>query len=330
VFSGKNCDASEFDGPDGDPLTTGGINIFLREPLSGTMNTTEATVFRRPTVYTNPSQAALSVLGLSQESNVGSNNPLAGQTGTCLNGAGSRYRAIGTGEEVNSVLNSNSKFTTKQDGIGYTFFSYGNVKAIASNPLYGYITLNGVDPIFASYGPQLSTGVGFDPGQPATAANPGMLPGAANLPAACGTAGSYPCAENVIWKGGLSFPNVRNGSYSAWSILRLVSNGTGLTNSNALVKASQQYVVTTTPDYVPFTKTVAGGITDPGLLILRSHYQQKDGAIPADLLGGAPVNHGTTEAGGDMGGQILPCATTTTCSSTTQNVQGPQGFQVRP
>jgi hypothetical protein len=45
AFSGTNCDASAFG------LPAGGIGIFLREPLSGTYNTTEATVMRHPTVY---------------------------------------------------------------------------------------------------------------------------------------------------------------------------------------------------------------------------------------------------------------------------------------
>jgi hypothetical protein len=44
AFSGKNCDASAFG------LTAGGIGLYLREPLSGTYNTTEATVMRKPTI----------------------------------------------------------------------------------------------------------------------------------------------------------------------------------------------------------------------------------------------------------------------------------------
>jgi hypothetical protein len=307
VFSGTLCDASALGQP------SGSIGIFLREPLSGTMNTTEATVFRHPTTYPG------SVLGLSQEMNVGTSNPLS--NGGCSAGSGGKYRGIGTGEEVKWVLNSGHNIGT--DGIGYTFFSYGNISSIANNPAYGYITLNNVDPIFASYGPQTSTGAGFDPGQPATA---GTLPAAANLPAACGAA--FPCAENQIWAGGLSFPNLRNGTYPSYSVVRLVSNGTGLTNAKALVKNSQAFVVTNVPDYVPFLKTVAGGITDPGLLIVRSHYQQYDGS--GALLGAAPVNSGTAEAGGDMGGVILSCATAAACSKTTQEVQGNQGLQVRP
>jgi hypothetical protein len=311
VFSGTNCDASAFG------LPAGGIGIFLREPLSGTFNTAEATVFRHPTVYGGVGPST--VLGLSQESNVGLNNPLAAQSGTCLNGAGAKYRAIGTGEEVKSVQNSVKNLD--MDGIGYTFFSYGNVGSIANNPSYGYITLNNVDPIFASYGPQSSTGAGYDPGQPATA---GTLPAAANLPCS----GAFPCPENQIWAGGLSFPNLRNGTYPAWSIVRLVSNGTPLKSAEALVKASQGFVVTSVPDYVPATATTAGGIKDPGLLLVRSHYQQYDGADT--LLGVAPVNSGTKEAGGDMGGVILTCPTSKTCPTTTQQVQGNQGLQVRP
>jgi len=311
VFSGTNCDASAFG------LAAGGIAVFLREPLSGTYNTTESNVMRHPTVYGGAGPST--ILGVSMETGVGSNNPLVALG--CANGDGSRSRAIGTGEEVKSVLNSGKNLGS--DGIGYAFFSYGNVSSIANNPAYGYLTLNNIDPIFASYGPQSSTGAGFDPGQPATA---GTIPGAANLPASCGAA--FPCPENEIWAGGLSFPNVRNGTYPAWSLERLVSNGTGLTAAKALIKDSQAFVVTSVPDYIPALKTTAGGITDPGLLIVRSHYQQYDGADT--LLGAAPVNSGTTEAGGDMGGWIVSCATAATCSKTTQQVQGTQGLQVRP
>jgi hypothetical protein len=134
--------------------------------------------------------------------------------------------------------------------------------------------LNNIDPIFATYGPQKSTGVGYDPGQPATA---GVLPAAANLPATC--SGTFPCAENQIWQDGLSFPNLRNGTYPAWSLLRVVSNGTPLKNAEALVKASQQVVVTSVPDYVPFVKTVAGSVADQGLLYLPF-------ALPAIRRGG--------------------------------------------
>ncbi|MGB8010976.1 MAG: hypothetical protein WCF68_05140 [Terriglobales bacterium] len=313
AFSGANCDASAFG------LPAGAINIFLNEAISGQGNVAEATVFRHPTVYTGTGTGA--VLGLSQESNVGANNPLAGQAGTCVSGLGARYRAIGSSEETKAVQNSAAKFGGT-DGIGYGIFSYGNFSSIANNNNYGYITLNNVDPIFASYGPQSSTGLGYDPGQPATA---GTLPAAANLPASCG---AFPCPESQIWAGGLSFPNLRNGTYPAWSVLRLVSDGTNLTNAKALAKAAQEFAVSSVPDFVPFVKTAVTGLpTDPGLLLVRSHYQQYDGA--GNLIGATPVNSGTGEAGGDLGGLVLSCPTATTCTKTAQQVQGNQGLQVR-
>lgn len=295
AFSGANCDASAFG------LPAGAINIFLREPLSGTMNTTEATVFRRPTVYPNP------VLGLSQELRVGNNNPLKNQAGTCAAGLGARYRGIGSGEVVKGVLHSGdgTQVPTVSDGIAYTFFSYGNISSLASNPNYGYITLNGVDPIFASYGS------GIDPAQPAVA---GSLPGVANLPAAC--SGSFPCSEHLMWANGFSFPNVRNGTYRAWSLLRLVATGTASTNAVALVTATQKGVVNIVPDYVP-AKVVAG-TTDLGIKFLRSHYQQKDGS--GILLGPAPINE-PVEKGGDMGGAIIPTTAGVTTETQTKLIQ---------
>ncbi len=345
VFSGTNCDASAFSGSNGAALPTGGINIFLREPTSGTMNTTEATLFRGPTVSPN-NGTATAPLGLSQETNVYNtttltlNNPLAGQNGTCNgNAASARYRGLSTSDVVNSgVQNSNNgsiahPFPNLQDGIAYTFFGFGNVAGLNDSPNFGYITINGVDPIFATYNSTSSRG--FDPAQPPS----GELPGQPDLelPAlACvgGTGQGYPCAENQIWAGGLSFPNVRNGSYPAWSLLRAIAltSGGQLTALKALVLNSQKNVVSTVPDYIPYaavtcprasTSTpwfvcpVGGGtdgVKDPGLLVLRAHYLQTDG-------GGTAINTGTvenftktgsggyTEAGGDMGGEVFVCPT---------------------
>ena len=72
VFSGTNCNASAFG------LPAAAINIFINEGISGQGNVAEATVFRHPTVYTGSNSG--SVLGLSQEANVGADNPLAGQS----------------------------------------------------------------------------------------------------------------------------------------------------------------------------------------------------------------------------------------------------------
>jgi hypothetical protein len=275
AFGGSLCDASAFGAP------SSPIQVYLREPVSGTMNTTEYTVFR----YPNDS-------GTSQETGVAAQNPLSQSCGS----GGKRYRSIGTGEEVKFVLNSSTNYGT--DGIGYTFFSYGNVSTIANSANYGYLTLNGVDGIFHKYGTTI------DPGQPSIA---GALPASANLPATCaGGAGNFPCAESKIWSGNLSFPNLRNGSYRAWSVLRLVSNGAALAATNLLVTGAQKYAVNTTPDFVPALKVAA---TDPGLPLLRSHYTQE---------GIAPVNLAATgDKGGDAGGCILTTSGIVTTSDTT-------------
>lgn len=312
AFSGALCDAQAFN------LPAAGIQVYLREPLSGTMNTTEASVFRRPTV-----PASQGVLGASQETGVNGANPLTGTSVPCPDvandGVGGRWRGIGTGEVVKSVLNSVAKHGT--DGITYSFFSYGNIGSLANNASYGYATLNGSDPIFASY----SNGTtAYDPGQPAIGTS-GVLPAAANLPASC--SGAFPCPETSIWAGGLSFPNVRSGTYRAWSLLRIVSTGTALTNAEKVIESSQSFVVTSVPDYIPATAvkvTINGkSFTDPGVALIRSHYQQTDGN--GNPLGPKPVNAGKTEAGGDMGG----CIETST-NVGLQLIQGnPSGCVVR-
>lgn len=317
VLSGKNCDAGAFG-----TAFSGAINIFLRDPLSGTYNTVEATVARYPTVYPNP------VEGLSQETNV--NAPanaylLNGYASACAAGTGQRWRTIGTSEEIKAVFNSNSSTvfsTSARDGIGYAYFSYGNVntsgQALSDSANYGYLKLDGVDPIWASYG----IGKAIDPGEPT---GPGQLPSQADLPSAAvptGCASSFPCPENLIWGGGASFPNLRNGTYRSWSLLRLVAAGTAATNSVTLISAAEKYAVLNTPDFVPEaiqTITAAENpfgyaITDKGLLLLRSHYQQYDGA--GVKIGVAGVNEPTTaEKGGDMGGLIIPTSIGVTLSA---------------
>lgn len=274
VFSGTDCRGSVFAGG-----SSGSINAYLREPLSGTMNTTEYTVFRYPDFSGN-----------SQETGVAAMNPLAA---LACGAGGSRYRGIGTGEVIKHVQNSQANFGV--DGIAYSFFSFGNVNPISNSANYGYLMLNGVDPIFHQYGSTI------DPGQPSIA---GALPNASTLPAVCSS--GFPCAEKQIWSGNLSFPNVRNGSYRAWSILRLVSDGTALANVKLLVAKSNSFAATSVPDYVPATKV---GTTDPGLALLRSHYTR---------FGIKPVNIATTgDAGGDEGGCILYSSGTATSSDTT-------------
>jgi hypothetical protein len=119
LFDGAECDASLFGGSAAVPVTA-----WLREPLSGTMNTTEFSVFQ-------PN-------GASQENGV-TTNPLSQ---TCTAGGGSRKRGIGTGEIVSSVQG------TTADQAGYIFFSY---EAVNGKTNLKYVKLDNVDPFTGTY-----------------------------------------------------------------------------------------------------------------------------------------------------------------------------------
>jgi hypothetical protein len=197
------------------------------------------------------------------------------------------------------------------DSVAYTFAGWGNWKAAsdlgtpcsaaAAGSSCRYLTLNGVDGIFHKY---VSTpgGTALDPGQPNTSV--GQVPATDNLPAAC--AGTFPCREDQIWKGGLSYPNLRSGQYRAWSVLRLISDGAALATVKSMITASQAYSAVNTPDFVPIVAVAANAGTgfkgDPGLTLLRSHYQQVDNS--GALIGPAPINDSTT---GDKGGDVAGC-----------------------
>jgi ABC-type phosphate transport system substrate-binding protein len=259
LFSGQDCEASAID-----VITNGGstgpVHVVFREPLSGTMNTTEFTTFRIKALPNNSQEVGV---------NPATANPVAALP--CTKGGGDRTRAIGTGNLIGFV-----KATT--DSIGYAFFSYGNVSSIAASPNYGYLTLNGVDPIGTS-----------------TLANQ-------QLPTCAG-----PCALAP----NTSFPNLRNGGYSAWSIYRVATDKatgtqvcTGGTQTqatknfcfaSALIAAAQSTINSKVPDFVPFTPQADG---DKGLLVFRSHFTQN--GAPHNGINNA--NH--LEGGGDEGGCI--------------------------
>lgn len=279
--TGAGCNGTTLGG------SSGAIDVWLREPLSGTYNTTEYNIFIYPD-FSGTSQEAFLNPGSS------GGNPL---NQACPAGGGNRIRGVGTSH----VIDKGTVTDTTRDSIAYTFFSYGNVKAASDSASFRYLTLNGVDGIFHKY-VATAGGTAIDPGQPN--ASVGEIPNATNTPAAC--SGAFPCREDQIWKGGLSFPNLRSGQYRAWSVLRLISDGTALANVKNLIAASQVYAATSTPDFVPVVAVAANSSTgfggDPGLQLLRSHYQQVDNS--GAKIGNAPVNDAST---GDVGGDVAGC-----------------------
>ena len=293
VFSGTSeCVASDLGGG------TDAINVFIREPLSGTMNGAEYTTFRLP--RDNAGNYALPLgggtLSGSQENGLSSGGVGITPVSNLLCGTGSggaRYQAVGNGSEENFIQNSHdgTKVSVPQDGIGYFYYNYGNAKQLSHNTNYGYLQINGVDPIWSVYGSN------YDPGEPTLGG--GVLPNSgSDLPSTClPTPNTFPCYETLIWKGKLSFPNVRNGSYRQWIMIRLVgSTGSAqLTAAQALVTSAQQSVVDAVPDFIPAAATTGSvsGFADPGMKLLHAHYLQSGVA-----------GNNQTETGGDEGGCI--------------------------
>ena len=256
IFNGTDCETSAIDSIT-NGATSGPIHVIELEPIGGTTTTAEFTVFRTVSQPNNSQEKGV---------NPAVDNPLLQN---CVHGGGDRGRALGTSNGVKSV-----KATT--DSLSYIFFSFGNVSTIAGNPSYGYLKLDGVDPIFSSYA---GTAAGFDTNQNTSTTVLGQLP-------TC--AGPCPVAPNA------SFPNVRSGAYRAWSIYRVVTDKTGVNNTNAsaIVNAAEATVNENIPDFVPFGAQADG---DQGLTVFRSHY-------------GAGAHNGInvpTEAGQDAGGAIF-------------------------
>lgn len=243
-----------------DPAVVGhGVPVvaWLREPLSGTMNTTEFSLFA-----TNQSQT-------SQETNV---KPVtAGGTDNPLNQT-SRKRAVGTGDEVAAV-------NATTDSIGYAFWGYANLACSGvACPNLEYMTVNNIDPIVES------------------GANPngiGVIP-VQNDPK-CGS--GYTCDPNSHFPI-LTFPNVQDGSYPAWTTFRIVGNHlASLTQLQQLIAGAEAQAAVYS-DFLPITSAYAE----------HDHfYQNQSGGFSCgDASDGSSALAGG--AGGDMGGLVFPKA----------------------
>jgi hypothetical protein len=263
------CDthATAFGGPGdgaGTPLT-----VFLREPLSGTMNTTEFSLFRS---FGNPDG--------SQETGIinptrSPYNPLALPCPT----HGIRERAIGTGEVVGKA--GSYGLLNVPNSIGYIFYGFANASKLTGSG-FNYLTVDGVDPL--------------------------ALPGTVNqeLPNCTGTTCpstlwtgglSYPHLRDGTYKAW---------SIYRWLVYNTDTDAYGPT---AVAQIAQDYVDQDIADFVPFlTSTGSDGLSvyrshflPKGVLGVVANNGNLTGANSlnnGDTLGGGP------EAGGDVGGLI--------------------------
>lgn len=259
------------------------INPILREPLSGTMNATEWSLFR--------------TTGNSKDSQeVGATaNPLST---SCASG-GSRYRAIGTGEVVGAL---NSTNTTSHGNLGYFFWGFSNGHKLVGST-YNYMDVDGIDPFYGYNGMASQPGNAF----------PNCVPAAgAPCPSSLWT---NPADASDVNE---SYLSLRNGSYPVWSIYRWVSyDCSGSTDPNcstlgpvALAASTQQAIDTTVADYVPFytsNGSPTGG--SDGLSVYHSHWTVSGlpkGSCGTSTCTSVVGNNGTpTAANGVNGGNTL-------------------------
>ena len=238
-----------------------GIPVFEREPLSGTYNTTEFSTAGSFSCFT------------TQENGV---NPTA-SNGNPMNIPGSisnsyRARVITTGEDIKTV-------GATADALGYAFWGYGNFTSGNHVANLKYLTVNGVDPLYANSG---------------TGANPN---GQGVFPVGSGTPVTYPT---------LTFPNINNGTYRIWTTARfLVPNISVATGQNAqawaniFAQVAQTDAAAVYSDFVPNTS----------LTVMHDHfYNAWSGVFNSCTPDANGVYHPyPTEEGGDMGGDIYSC-----------------------
>jgi hypothetical protein len=295
LFSGTgNCAGNLLDGVASNVI----LSPILREPLSGTMNTTEYTNF------------VLATTGSSQETGINT-NPAHQPCGS----TGFRDRAIGTGEMVNAVKEATSLKNVATNAVGYSFFSY---ESTAGATTYKYITLDGVDPINSTY----STGT-----LPTCGSGSGYL----SCPVTGGA--SFPHLRDGSYR---SWSLYRVISDSATLPNSTVLNQTTaealVAEAEYLVNAQIPDFV----PFSPQCRLSGGGTSDPGLDVYREHFTPtgvtlptvpapqtagvpNDGALgpvvkctvgapqsfTPHTLGGQDPSNKNTELGGDVGGAIV-------------------------
>jgi len=246
-----------------------------------------------------------------------------------------RLRAVGSGMEVKAVtyaLNkSGSGSTTVFNPIGYAFWSYGNLDPLCSsistsNTCTGswlghYLTVDGIDPLFATEGGEFDNGYG-NTGNPAPRNVPFNPSGAYNPPICDLTVASPSCFA-------IPFTHLKDGKYPLWSVLRMVTfapaTGKIATPPGVLdlIANEEQSVVTDgLSSFVPFLTNITGSngvyTGNLNLGVYRAHYKQSgisaanghkgcNGVFTGVSLQGGRSTSTTCLAdfGGDEGGSVL-------------------------
>ncbi|WP_158822777.1 hypothetical protein [Granulicella sp. S156] len=246
------------------------VTVYIREPLSGTYNTTEFNV---------PNRVGTSGGSFATSQDVGLNQPAAQRNCTVTSpwpvpattpstvlknpldfattGGGVRLRAIGTGQELSSVVGNTS------NSLGYGFWSAANFagfSAVTSSARY--YTVDGVDPL--------------------------------------ASAGVIPTTSSEL--ASVSLSTTADGKYPIWSMLRLVNVGaTQNTAVAALSSSAQTFSTSTHPDFVALDNmlVVRSHFAPPAQTLTASN-----GSGSSAFGSNKAAACSATETGGDVGGVV--------------------------
>src|SRR5262249_36489413 len=170
------------------PTTTKAVDVYVREPLSGTYNTFEYSIPNGTQYHGSQDFANCNGVGTVAQ------NPMGTGAGTGYNigipaiggVTPGRHRAIGTGYMTAAMQAG----TAANNRMGYFFWSAGNASGLTN---VKYLKVNGIDPLL----------------NPAVTPYNGVLPGSGG--------GGDPGV------GAVAFTGLNAGNYPIWSVLRLVS-----------------------------------------------------------------------------------------------------------
>jgi len=253
--------------------SSGGAIAYLREPVSGTYNTMEYAI---PNSVENKSSQEIGLAAVAANNAIrpfppfhcagGVTGGLWDATQNPLNEDDSSTRGTtGNPSGRYRAIGTGNEVKAVQatpDSIGYSFWSAANFSgATATNTKY--LTVDGIDPIQQNW-----------------------------------TDGLVPTSGNELL-GNVTLAHVKDGSYPIWSLLRLVSDssGVGLTATRALVADAANFLSPTQPDFIPASE----------LTVVRSHFAPPTVNFPSAAGTNTPSN-GTgsfAEAGGDVAGLVF-------------------------
>jgi hypothetical protein len=277
----------------GTPLT-----LFLREPLSGTENVAEYTLFRT-TGNTDDSQEKGVVNPLNTPY-----NPL--NLATPIHGK--RERANSTSEVVGKSGTGGYGLLGNTNSLGYIFFGFANAAKLAGSN-FNYLTLDGVDPLSI----------------PGTV-NQELPNGTVTSQAAVWQGGpSFPTLRNGTYK---------SWSFLRYLVANSVI-GTDPYGPDVLAQSEQDNVDATVTDFVPFYTTGGtDGLSVYRSHFTSSGIAGNNGtASEANAFNGGNTLGATGDAGGDVGGAIegpfgisVPTTTGTVTTSSTDTKN--KGYKV--